>query len=126
MLVHVSQPHTQNIEFTIRGNIPEDLLSELKAKYGQGNVVEEDEDLVKARDIDWEGEFGDSTTPGDMLRLRRVQFEHWTQKQLAEKLGIPWQHISNMERGSRPISVSMARRLGKVFRCSPELFLEKQ
>ena len=54
MLVHVSQPHTQNIEFTIRGNIPEDLLSELKAKYGQGNVVEEDEDLVKARDIDWD------------------------------------------------------------------------
>jgi len=124
MLVHVSHPHIPSIDFIIRGNIPEDLLVDLRAKYGQKNVVEEDEELIKARDIDWEGEFGDSSTPGDMLRLRRVQFEHWTQKQLAEKLGIPWQHISNMERGSRPISISMARRLGKVFGCSPELFIQ--
>ena len=124
MLVHVSQPHIPSIDFIIRGNIPEDLLADLRAKYGQKNVVEEDEELIKARDIDWEGEFGDSSTPGDMLRLRRVQFEHWTQKQLAEKLGIPWQHISNMERGSRPISISMARRLGRVFGCSPELFIQ--
>jgi len=124
MLVHVSHPHIPSIDFIIRGNIPEDLLADLRAKYGQKNVVEEDEELIKARDIDWEGEFGDSSTPGDMLRLRRVQFEHWTQKQLAEKLGIPWQHISNMERGSRPISISMARRLGKVFGCSPELFIQ--
>ena len=124
MLVHVSQPHIPSIDFIIKGNIPEDLLADLRAKYGQKNVVEEDEELIKARDIDWEGEFGDSSAPGDMLRLRRVQFEHWTQKQLAEKLGIPWQHISNMERGSRPISISMARRLGKVFGCSPELFIQ--
>lgn len=123
MLVHVSQPHTPNIDFIIKGNIPEDLLIDLREKYGKANVIEEDGDYINARDIDWEGEFGDKTTPGDMLKIRRIQFEHWTQKQLAEKLGIPWQHISNMERGIRPISVSMARRLGKVFGCSPELFL---
>ena len=124
MLVHVSQPHTPNIDFIIKGNVPEDLLIDLREKYGKANVIEENGDYINARDIDWEGEFGDKTTPGDMLKIRRIQFEHWTQKQLAEKLGIPWQHISNMERGIRPISVSMARRLGKVFDCSLELFLD--
>ena len=123
MLVHVSQPHTPSIDFIIKGNIPKDLLADLRKKYGKTNVIEEDQDFINAREIDWEDEFGDKTTPGGMLKMRRVQFEHWTQKQLAEKLSIPWQHISNMERGIRPISVSMARRLGKVFGCSPELFL---
>lgn len=123
MLVHVSLPNTLSINFIIKGNVPEDLLVDLREKYGKANVVEEDGDFINARDIDWEGESGDKSTPGDILKMRRVQFEHWTQKQLAEKLGIPWQHISNMERGIRPISVSMAGRLGKVFGCSPELFL---
>ena len=123
MLVHVSQPHMPNIDFTINGKIPRELIDELRMRYGQSNVVESDDDWVSASDIDWEGDIGLKATPGDMLRMRRVTFEKWTQKQLAEKLGIPWQHVSNMERGSRPISVAMARRLGKVFSCNPELFL---
>ena len=123
MLVHVSQPHMPDINFTISGSIPKDLIDDLRTRYGQSNVIESDDDWVNARDIEWEKELGLRSTPGDMLRMRRVQFEHWTQRQLAEKLGIPWQHVSNMERGSRPISVAMARRLGKVFFCNPELFL---
>ena len=123
-MVHVSQPHTPDIDFIISGSVPEDLLIDLRARYGQNNVTEEADDYIRAREIDWEGEFGDRTTPGDMLKMRRVQFEHWTQRQLAEKLGIPWQHVSNMERGIRPISISMARKLGKVLGCSPELFID--
>lgn len=122
MLVHVSQPHMPDIDFIISGNIPADLLADLRNRYGQKNVVEEN-DTINARDIDWVKDFGLDVTPGEMLRMRRVDFEHWTQRELAEKLGIPWQHVSNMERGNRPISVSMARRLGRVFGCSPELFI---
>ena len=38
-----------------------------------------------------------------------------TQKELAEKLGIDKHVISEMERGVRPVSLKMARALGKVF-----------
>lgn len=122
MLVHVSQPHMPDIVFTISGNILADLLADFRNRYGKKNIAEEN-DTINARDIDWAKDFGLDVTLGEMLRMRRVDFEQWTQREFAEKLDIPWQYVSNMERVYRPISIAMARRLGRVFGCSPELFI---
>jgi DNA-binding XRE family transcriptional regulator len=53
----------------------------------------------------------------------RLTFE-LTQAELAEKLGIRQNHVSDMETGKRPISRKMAVKLGKIFNISPRAFLE--
>ena len=46
-----------------------------------------------------------------------------TQVELAEKLGIPQQNISEMESGKRPIGKAMAKRLAAIFRVNYRVFL---
>ncbi len=49
--------------------------------------------------------------------------EGLTQIKLAELIGIPQRHISEMENGKRPIGKEMAKRLGKVLNISYKVFL---
>ena len=113
MLAVVKTPLT---DFSVKGNpIPADLLDDLRKKYGPANVVIDDSnDWIDVQDTDCYKEMQADYTPGAMLRFCR-QEEHWTQKELAEKLGIDKHVISEMERGVRPVSLKMARALGKVF-----------
>ena len=46
-----------------------------------------------------------------------------TQKELAEKIGVKTHHISEMERGKRPIGKNMAHRLAKIFDVDYRVFL---
>ena len=57
-----------------------------------------------------------------MLRGSRHKLE-LTQKELADALGIPQNHISEMENGKRPIGKVMALRLGKFFKTDYRKFL---
>jgi DNA-binding XRE family transcriptional regulator len=52
----------------------------------------------------------DRTTP---LRAYRTR-EDLTQRELAEKVGIPQRHISEMETDKRPIGKEMAKRFAEV------------
>jgi DNA-binding XRE family transcriptional regulator len=49
--------------------------------------------------------------------------EGLTQMKLAELVGIPQRHISEMENGKRPIGKEMAKRFGKVLNISYKVFL---
>ena len=49
--------------------------------------------------------------------------EGLTQMKLAELVGIPQRHISEMENGKRPIGKEMAKRLGKALNISYKVFL---
>lgn len=60
--------------------------------------------------------------PAKALRSFRYRDE-LTQKQVADLLGNHRQHISEMERGKRPIGKEMAKKLGKIFNVSYKLFL---
>ncbi|MDR1922627.1 MAG: helix-turn-helix domain-containing protein [Candidatus Adiutrix sp.] len=83
----------------------------------------------KIRGLNAEGEelfsfeevFPDSH-PGSRLRGLRVR-EGLTQKRMAEKLGLRQHHISEMEKGTRPISLEMAKRISKTFDISYKVFL---
>ena len=59
---------------------------------------------------------------GAALRGARKR-EGLTQKQLADLLGISQAHISEMERGKRPIGKEMARRLAKVMQVDYRILL---
>ncbi|MGK5088125.1 helix-turn-helix transcriptional regulator [Bdellovibrionota bacterium FG-2] len=49
--------------------------------------------------------------------------EGMTQADLAEKLSVPQQNVSEMEKGKRPIGKAMAKRLASIFRVNYRVFL---
>jgi len=67
-------------------------------------------------------EYSDEDLPGVCLRGGRYR-EDLTQKQLADMIGVPQRHISEMENGKRPIGKEMAKRLGKALNISYKVFL---
>jgi plasmid maintenance system antidote protein VapI len=67
-------------------------------------------------------EYTDADLPGVCLRGSRYK-EGLTQKQLAELIGAPQRHISEMENGKRTIGKGMARRLGKALNIGYKVFL---
>ena len=74
-------------------------------------------------ETDWYQDIKSKIIPGDNLRIYR-QNHNMTQAELGQKLGnIPRQHISNMERGLRTISLKNARKLAVIFDVSPEKFI---
>jgi DNA-binding XRE family transcriptional regulator len=54
--------------------------------------------------------------PADSIKAFRDR-ESLTQKELALKAGIKQQHLSEIERGLRPIGVAMAKKLSKALNC---------
>ena len=116
---------TPHIEINIKGDIPTRLLSVLEEEYGESVLLSEadDDEVVNIFQTDWYRDIRSTTTPGDNLRIYREN-HGLTQAKLGELLGgIPRQHISNMERGTRSISLKTARKLGEIFQVSPEKFI---
>ena len=116
---------TPRIELQIRGDIPPKLISVLEEEFGDDLRLQEEQDdkIVHVFETEWYHQIKSSMTPGDNLKIYRDN-RGWTQAQLGEKLGgVPRQHISNMERGLRPISRKMAKRLAQVFEVSPSKFI---
>lgn len=116
---------TPRIEIQIKGKIPKRLLSVLKEEYGDRVRVSEDGDpeTVSIFETDWYQGIKSKTTPGDNLRIYRKN-AGITQARLGEMLGgIPRQHVSNMEQGTRSISVKTARKLVSLFNVSPDKFI---
>ncbi len=61
--------------------------------------------------------FPDLVDKGGIIALRAYRTrDDLTQRQLAEKVGIPQRHISEMENGKRVIGKEMAKRFGKVLK----------
>ena len=116
---------TPRIEINIKGEIPDKLMSVLEEEYGeQVQLLEEnDEESVNIFETDWYRDIKSRMTPGDNLRIYREN-HGLTQARLGEMLGgVPRQHISNMEREVRSISLKTARKLAKLFKVSPEKFI---
>ena len=116
---------TPRIEVNIKGEIPPKLISLLEEEFGENlQLAEEgDEEKVNIFETDWFQEIKAQTTPGDNLKIYREN-HNLTQAKLGEMLGgIPRQHISNMERGVRPISIKNARKLAEIFGISSAKFI---
>ena len=116
---------TPHIEINIKGEIPERLLSVLEEEYGEHVQLSEerDDETVDVFETDWYRDKKSKMSPGDNLKIYRTNHS-LTQAELGELLGgVPRQHISNMERGIRSISIRTARQLAKIFSVSPEKFI---
>ncbi len=116
---------TPRIEINIKGEIPDKLMSVLEEEYGEQVQLSEDndEEHVNIFETDWYRSIKSGMTPGDNLRIYRKN-HGLTQARLGEMLGgVPRQHISNMEREVRSISLRTARKLAEIFKISPEKFI---
>ncbi len=123
MLVVVNRPHTEG--FRIEGCIPKDVLDYVEMKYNKENISIMDnngDELIDPTELDFFKEMKASETPGGNLRFYR-KLAGMTQKELAEKLGIAKQHVSNMERNERAISKKTAKELSRIFHVSPIRFI---
>jgi len=117
---------TPRTEIKIKGEIPDHILAVLKAEYGDQLVIEknEDDESINVFETIWYKATKAGMGPGGAMRIYR-ELHGLTQEALGEKLGgIPRQHISNMERGRRPISMTTAKKLAKLFSVPADRFLD--
>ena len=81
------------------------------------------EEKVDIFESEWYRKTKAKTIPGDNLKIYR-EMHRLTQGKLSEILGgILRQHISNMERGIRSISLKTAQKLSQIFKISVAKFI---
>lgn len=108
----VKTPHT---EIIINGIVSTGILEALRQEYGNDLKIIEDDQAVNVFETEWYRTVKTNMKPGDYVRICREK-KGWTQTEMGVMLGgIPRQHVSNMERGVRPISLQTARKLASIF-----------
>lgn len=112
------------VSFRVEGkNIPKAVLAFLDALFPDHVRIDDEEDLVAVEDTDWYKKAKARMTPAKALKIMRAN-AGLTQKQLADKIGIAKQNYNSLERGSRPISMMMAKKLADALGTSYTMFYE--
>jgi DNA-binding XRE family transcriptional regulator len=109
----------------IEGEIPEPILSLLRAEYGNKLVVKlsPDDALVNVFETDWYQTRKKSMTPGKYMRIYRDN-AGLTQEELGHKLGgLSRHYVSDLESGTRTISKAIAKTLADIFKQPVSRFL---
>lgn len=122
MLAVVKTPRTS---VRIEGEIPEPILSLLRAEYGNKLVVKlsPDDALVNVFETDWYQTRKKSMTPGKYMRIYRDN-AGLTQEELGHKLGgLSRHYVSDLESGTRTISKAIAKTLADIFKQPVSRFL---
>ena len=128
MLAVVNQPRTQGTEaasFRIEGKVPKFVVMFLESAFNKALKVEvsdDDDDVaVPFEQTEWYRDIKASMTAGDTVKADRG-LRGWTQKVLAQKLGISVQNLSEIERDVRPVSRKMAAKVAEVFDTDPAAY----
>ena len=126
MLAVVEAPPMRRTEkpvsFRVEGkNIPKAVLAFLDALFPDHVRIDNDEELVAVEETDWYKRAKARMSPAKALKIMRIN-AGLTQKQLADKIGIAKQNYNSLERGARPISMMMAKKLADAFGTSYSMF----
>ncbi len=110
MLALVKKPH---IEIALHGERISELVDWIKKRFEVTVLAEESEDeFVSIESTDYWREM-EKNRIGNLLAGARLK-AGLTQAQLARKLGIGQNMVSDYERGKRTYSSDMAKRLGRT------------
>ena len=116
MLALVKKPH---IELSLSGENVDELLAWIRKKFEVAVLAEDaEEGLIPIESTAFWEEM-ERNRVGNLLAGARLKAD-LTQSQLAEKLGIRQNMISDYERGRRTYSDAMARRLSEVLEVREE------
>ena len=116
MLALVKKPH---IELSIHGDQVDELLTWIKKKYDITILAEEDKDAFLPIESTEFWKEMEKNRVGNLLAGARLK-AGLTQTQLAKRLGIRQNMVSDYERGRRAYSDSMAGRLSKTLHVKVE------
>ena len=109
MLAVVKKPR---IEISLQGENVEELIEWISKKFEVNILTSDKSDSVPIEETDFWKEM-QSNRVGNLLAGARLK-AGLTQAQLATKLGVRQNMISDYERGKRRLSLSMADRLAKI------------
>jgi len=116
MLALVKKPH---IEISIHGEHTDELLAWIQKKYDVVILADEPEDeFVSIQSTDYWQEM-EKNRIGNLLAGARLK-AGMTQVQLAKKLDIRQNMVSDYEHGRRKYSDAMAKRLSKTLKVKEE------
>jgi len=116
MLALVKKPH---IELSIHGEHVDELLAWIKKKYDVAILTDEaNDELIPIESTEYWKEM-EKNRIGNLLAGARLKIG-LTQTQLAAKLDIRQNMVSDYERGRRTYSGAMAKRLSKVLKVKEE------
>jgi DNA-binding XRE family transcriptional regulator len=122
MLAVVRTPRT---EIRITGFIPADIMELLRQNYGKQLKLTREEDREEYVDVfetkEYK-EFKKNVKPGDYVRIYR-QSQEFTQTDLGKKVGMTRAYICDIEKGRRPISKVMAKKMAELFGTSVSRFI---
>jgi len=100
------------IELSIQGEKAEELIEWIRQKFEVRILSSEPDASVPVEETDFWKEM-QSNRVGNLLAGARLKAD-LTQAQLAEKLNVRQNMISDYERGKRRLSPSMAKRIAKI------------
>ncbi len=109
MLALVKKPR---IELFIQGDHVEELIDWIKKKFEVSILSSEPDDSIPAEQTDFWQEM-QSNRVGNLLAGARLK-AGFTQTQLAKKLNVRQNMISDYERGKRRLSPAMAKRIVNI------------
>ena len=109
MLALVKKPR---IEISLQGEQVDELIEWISKKFEVSILTSDDSESVAIEETDFWKEM-QSNRIGNLLSGARLKAS-LSQAQLAEKLGVRQNMISDYERGKRRLSPSMAKRIAKI------------
>ncbi|MCD4669975.1 MAG: helix-turn-helix domain-containing protein [Actinomycetia bacterium] len=116
MLVLVKKPH---IEISIHGEHSHELLDWIKKKYDIAILTDESEDEFVSIESTKYWQEMEKNRIGNLLAGARLK-AGLTQAQLAKKLSVRQNMVSDYEHGRRNFSDAMAKRLSKTLKVKEE------
>lgn len=115
MLALVKKPR---IEISLQGENVDELIEWIRKKYDVSILSLQKSDSIPIEETNFWKEM-QSNRIGNLLAGARLKAS-LSQSQLAEKLGIRQNMISDYERGKRNLSSTMAKRIAKVLNIKVE------
>jgi ribosome-binding protein aMBF1 (putative translation factor) len=115
MLALVKKPR---IEISLQGEHVNELIDWISKKYEVNILSSEDSDSVAIEETDFWKEM-QSNRIGNLLSAARLK-TNLSQSQLAGKLGVRQNMISDYERGRRKLSPAMAKRIAEILNLNIE------
>ena len=109
MLALVKKPR---IEISLQGEQVDELIEWIRKKFEVSILTSDSSDSIAVEETDFWKEM-QSNRIGNLLAGARLK-AGLSQVQLAEKLGVRQNMISDYERGKRRLSQSMAKRIAKI------------
>jgi len=109
MLARVKKPR---IEISLQGENVEELIEWIRKKYDVNIITSDQDESIAIEETDFWQEM-QSNRIGNLLSAARLK-ANLSQSQLAEKLGIRQNMISDYERGKRRLTPEMAKRIAQT------------